>query len=1121
MRKGFLGVLSFALVLTALTSLAQPVSGPLVSTNRGVPIFSQTNGKKIDPSPVYIDATGNLYFGGPGTVIVNDMTTAERNLLSATNGMVIYNTTTATAQVRQAGAWVDLATVGGTGVVAPNITALAALDPAISGVATVLGYYSPFDGGGGTFYGTNTIAGTNIGTRIFTPFSASWHRLDQGPMNVRWFGARGNGTSNDTPAFTAVYDSIKTNGGAMFVPFTTNAWVYNLAVTNDNIGILGEGGNVATGTNNVSRPWDTTRPVIQVGNDTGYAKRFSMHRMAIFAERGGTNSPGAIHLLGGAEKAQITQSGFLGGADTIKLMGGATYPSELNRFIQCEAWEGTNSTINAIYPQGGSYTTGNSFNDGHVNGHNTSGFAVRIDGGRPISFDSTYFDMEDNHGFYLTNFPAVKLQNGFTEVASGVGLFTIDYRPLTNTAGDFSLTRFVEAAGDDLQGTVVFWDAVSTNSVAIPSPGWHNVFRYTSMFDPFVETRINFTTPNAPGSSIFQIQLAGTNDIVPLQMFRTDLHDSIFQYYGTNTFLKINGPTNVNRIFATDFENLGTNAGGIEWFRNTITTNELYHDLHVGNGTFSRNVHLSANSNTWINAMVGNVGIGTSGPTYRLHVKGPDTGQLALEGTNNAFIDFYSHGLGAGNNGAIGYWETTGTTNFMIWNGEGWIKMRTPAGVRFTLENDGLTIAGFVYGNTVYPANVGASKAVRTDSAGKLAEMTIGANLTFDGTTLSATGGGVGNGSGSLQNATAIGGGANYSITDTFALVNFGSGDPSLTLPAAGRYLLVATLSGESANTFQKDFAFRDTTAGVYASTNNIATMVGSGYWSVAIHSVYESPGANTIQLWSKMNDPAYTGTHEVWSTNTTFTYIRLDGVLGFNVNAASVSTPNFQNTAATGTVPSSTVGVTGTNFSLTIGPASATDAGVVTTGTQTLAGNKTLQGSFSATNAVNAYSGKFTNNVDVDGILSVGALASVESEINGKALVSHVHAFSALTAGSNSVQMAGNFKDSFTRKSQAGTLSGATPTVDWQTEPLKFHIVSAPITYGEANRPTSSTAGESLEIHMTNSTGSDQPIVLPSGWRDETGVGFTNLVAGKTATIYSKWNSAEVKFYWRTYEPP
>ena len=46
--------------------------------------------------------------GTTGAVLFPRMTTAQRDALTATNGMVIYNTSTDKLQVRAAAAWVDL-----------------------------------------------------------------------------------------------------------------------------------------------------------------------------------------------------------------------------------------------------------------------------------------------------------------------------------------------------------------------------------------------------------------------------------------------------------------------------------------------------------------------------------------------------------------------------------------------------------------------------------------------------------------------------------------------------------------------------------------------------------------------------------------------------------------------------------------------------------------------------------------------------------------------------------------------------------------------------------------------------------------------------------------------------
>lgn len=64
----------------------------------------------------------------------------------------------------------------------------------------LLGYYAPGDGGGGEFYwdGTSTAA-DNGGTIIkVAGHTGSWLRIFSGAVSPKWFGAKGDGTSNDT-----------------------------------------------------------------------------------------------------------------------------------------------------------------------------------------------------------------------------------------------------------------------------------------------------------------------------------------------------------------------------------------------------------------------------------------------------------------------------------------------------------------------------------------------------------------------------------------------------------------------------------------------------------------------------------------------------------------------------------------------------------------------------------------------------------------------------------------------------------------------------------------------------------------------------------------------------------
>jgi hypothetical protein len=64
----------------------------------------------------------------------------------------------------------------------------------------VLGYYSPGDGGGGEFYWDGTSMATENGGTVIkvAGYTGSWLRIFSGAVTPRWFGAKGDGLSNDT-----------------------------------------------------------------------------------------------------------------------------------------------------------------------------------------------------------------------------------------------------------------------------------------------------------------------------------------------------------------------------------------------------------------------------------------------------------------------------------------------------------------------------------------------------------------------------------------------------------------------------------------------------------------------------------------------------------------------------------------------------------------------------------------------------------------------------------------------------------------------------------------------------------------------------------------------------------
>jgi len=96
-----------------------------------------------------------------------------------------------------------------------------------NGAYIVLGYTTAGDGGGGLFrYDSASTAADNGGT-VFKPNSIGsespgrWLRVHTGHFNVKWFGATGNGTTNDSAAVQAAIDyveSLTSDGVALVFP---------------------------------------------------------------------------------------------------------------------------------------------------------------------------------------------------------------------------------------------------------------------------------------------------------------------------------------------------------------------------------------------------------------------------------------------------------------------------------------------------------------------------------------------------------------------------------------------------------------------------------------------------------------------------------------------------------------------------------------------------------------------------------------------------------------------------------------------------------------------------------------------------------------------------------------
>lgn len=93
----------------------------------------------------------------------------------------------------------------GPAITVSNLTALKALISRPS-VVTMSGYYLPADGGGGSFTwvpGDSTTPDDGLIIQPSVGPSGRYKRIYDGDINIKWFGAKGDGSVDDLPAFNS------------------------------------------------------------------------------------------------------------------------------------------------------------------------------------------------------------------------------------------------------------------------------------------------------------------------------------------------------------------------------------------------------------------------------------------------------------------------------------------------------------------------------------------------------------------------------------------------------------------------------------------------------------------------------------------------------------------------------------------------------------------------------------------------------------------------------------------------------------------------------------------------------------------------------------------------------
>lgn len=102
----------------------------------------------------------------------------------------------------------------------------------------VLGYYTKGDGGGGTFYWDSDSTETdNNGTIIQATNIAigRWKRITEGIVNIKWFGVKGDGITDDTLSIQSVLTYYSGKKETIFIPSSEYLTSNTITLNKNNI----------------------------------------------------------------------------------------------------------------------------------------------------------------------------------------------------------------------------------------------------------------------------------------------------------------------------------------------------------------------------------------------------------------------------------------------------------------------------------------------------------------------------------------------------------------------------------------------------------------------------------------------------------------------------------------------------------------------------------------------------------------------------------------------------------------------------------------------------------------------------------------------------------------------